>query len=55
MVEENIFYVFFFVCVVFFGMNVVLYYFGYQYGGRLINNCYIVEGFENMNIWCKYL
>lgn len=25
----------------------------YQYGGRLVNNCHICEGFEDMNIWVK--
>ena len=28
---------------------------GYAYAGRLVNNCKIMEGFEDMNIWCKLL
>ena len=27
----------------------------YSYSGRLVNNCRISEGFEDMNIWCKPL
>lgn len=27
----------------------------YSYTGRLVNNCRIGEGFEDMNIWCKKL
>lgn len=26
---------------------------GYQYSGRLINNCRMPEGWESLNIWCK--
>ncbi|ADM38148.1 putative beta-lysine N-acetyltransferase [Bacillus spizizenii] len=55
MAEENIFHVFSLARAASFGMNAVLYHSGYQYGGRLINNCYIAEGLENMNIWCKHL
>jgi beta-lysine N6-acetyltransferase len=28
---------------------------GYAYTGRLMNNCRIGKGFEDMNIWCKML
>ncbi|KKG14278.1 GNAT family acetyltransferase [Methanosarcina sp. 2.H.T.1A.6] len=28
---------------------------GYAYTGRLVNNCRIEKGFEDMNIWCKRL
>ncbi|MGD6815883.1 putative beta-lysine N-acetyltransferase [Metabacillus sp. 84] len=38
-----------------FGMNQSLYQCGYRYGGRLINNCYISEDLENMNLWWKDL
>jgi putative beta-lysine N-acetyltransferase len=38
-----------------FGMNVVLSKRGYQYSGRHINNCRIMNGFEDMNIWVKRL
>ncbi|MCY7783859.1 MULTISPECIES: putative beta-lysine N-acetyltransferase [unclassified Bacillus (in: firmicutes)] len=55
MAEKEIFHVFSLARAASFGMNAVLYHSGYQYGGRLINNCYIAEGLENMNIWCKHL
>lgn len=35
------------------GINAVLKKLGYAYGGRLINNCTICGGFENMNLWTK--
>jgi len=38
-----------------FGMNAVLYQLGYSYRGRLINNCFIFEYLENMNMWVKDL
>jgi hypothetical protein len=38
-----------------FGMNAVLHGLDYQYRGRLINNCYIFEKLENMNMWVKDL
>ncbi|MED0799942.1 putative beta-lysine N-acetyltransferase [Bacillus inaquosorum] len=55
MAEKDIFHVFSLARAASSGMNAVLYHSGYQYGGRLINNCYIAEGLENMNIWCKHL
>lgn len=38
-----------------FGMNAVLHQLGYSYRGRLINNCYIYDKLENMNMWVKDL
>lgn len=38
-----------------FGMNIVLSKNDYQYSGRHINNCMIMDGFEDMNIWVKQL
>jgi len=38
-----------------FGMNASLYQLGYQYRGRLMNNCYIYDKLENMNVWVKKL
>lgn len=35
------------------GMNRVFYRLGYEYTGRLINNCDISGAFEDMNIWVK--
>jgi beta-lysine N6-acetyltransferase len=37
------------------GINISLSKLGYDYMGRLINNCNICGGFEDMNIWCKKL
>ncbi|MFL8937088.1 putative beta-lysine N-acetyltransferase [Rossellomorea oryzaecorticis] len=38
-----------------FGMNAAFHQLGYQYGGRLANNCYIYDKLEDMNIWEKDL
>jgi beta-lysine N6-acetyltransferase len=38
-----------------FGMNAVLYQLGYAYRGRLMNNVYIYDKLENMNMWVKNL
>ena len=38
-----------------FGMNYVLKKAGYERTGKLINNCYICNDFENMTVWCKTL
>lgn len=38
-----------------FGINTAFASLGYTYTGRLVNNCRIGEGFEDMNIWCKML
>lgn len=38
-----------------FGMNAALYQLGYQYNGRLTNNCYIFDKLEDMNVWVKDL
>jgi len=37
------------------GMNVTAAKMGYRYRGRLINNCKIFSGYEDMNIWVKPL
>jgi len=37
------------------GINISLSKLDYDYTGRLINNCNICGGFEDMNIWCKKL
>jgi beta-lysine N6-acetyltransferase len=34
------------------GMNCSFKKLGYQYTGRLINNCRMPEGWESMNVWC---
>lgn len=38
-----------------FGMNAAFYQLGYQYRGRLLNNCLIFAELENMNLWVKDL
>jgi putative beta-lysine N-acetyltransferase len=38
-----------------FGMNAAFYQLGYQYTGRLTNNCYIFDKLEDMNVWVKDL
>jgi len=37
------------------GINTAFASHGYAYTGRLVNNCRIETGFEDMNIWCKML
>jgi putative beta-lysine N-acetyltransferase len=37
------------------GMNRVFYRLGYEYSGRLVNNCDIYGEYEDMNIWVKHL
>lgn len=37
------------------GINAAFASLGYAYTGRLVNNCKIGNGFEDMNIWCKIL
>ena len=37
------------------GINMVLSAAGYRWYGRLINNCRICSGFEDMNIWQKFI
>lgn len=36
-----------------FGMNKAFYNLGFSYSGKLINNCHIYSGIENMNVWYK--
>jgi beta-lysine N6-acetyltransferase len=38
-----------------FGMNAVFHQLGYSYRGRLINNCFIYDKLEDMNLWVKDL
>ncbi|WP_456274337.1 putative beta-lysine N-acetyltransferase [Bacillus sp. AK031] len=38
-----------------FGMNAAFKQLGYHYGGRLVNNCYILDKIEDMNVWWKDL
>ncbi|MDY9928043.1 MAG: putative beta-lysine N-acetyltransferase [Methanosarcina sp.] len=38
-----------------YGINTAFASLGYAYTGRLVNNCRIGRGFEDMNIWCKML
>jgi len=36
-----------------YGMNAAFYGLGYEYKGRLANNCYIFDKLEDMNMWVK--
>ncbi|MDG4656974.1 putative beta-lysine N-acetyltransferase [Ectobacillus antri] len=36
-----------------YGMNAAFWKLGYQYRGRLVNNCYIFDKLEDMNVWVK--
>lgn len=36
-----------------YSMNKAFAQLGYTYGGRLVNNCFIYSGIENMNVWYK--
>ncbi|MCP3738896.1 putative beta-lysine N-acetyltransferase [Rossellomorea sp. BNER] len=38
-----------------FGMNAAFHQLDYRYRGRLVNNCYIFDKMEDMNIWVKDL
>ncbi|MBM6619376.1 putative beta-lysine N-acetyltransferase [Bacillus sp. RD4P76] len=38
-----------------FGMNASLKQLGYKYKGRMMNNCYIYDKLEDMNVWVKDL
>jgi len=38
-----------------FGMNMVFYQLGYEFMGRLVNNCDIFGAYEDMNIWVRSL
>lgn len=53
--SERIFSVFSIARALSFGMNKAFYQLGYQYNGRLTNNCYIFDKLEDMNVWVKDL
>jgi beta-lysine N6-acetyltransferase len=36
-----------------YSMNKVFYQLGYTYSGRMVNNCYVYSGIEDMNVWYK--
>lgn len=38
-----------------YGMNACFYQLGYKYTGRMLNNCYIYDKLEDMNVWVKDL
>ncbi|MBP0726450.1 putative beta-lysine N-acetyltransferase [Bacillus sp. RG28] len=38
-----------------YGMNAAFYQLGYEYTGRMANNCYIFDKIEDMNVWVKDL
>jgi len=37
-----------------FGMNKVFHQLGYQFGGKMVKNCMIYSGMEDMNVWYKF-
>ncbi|WP_409301195.1 putative beta-lysine N-acetyltransferase [Peribacillus sp. SCS-155] len=37
-----------------FGMNAAFHQLGYEYSGRLANNCFIFDKLEDMNVWVKH-
>ncbi|MFC0470853.1 putative beta-lysine N-acetyltransferase [Halalkalibacter kiskunsagensis] len=53
--NEQIFYAFSIARSLSFGMNAVFYQLGYDYTGRMTNNCYIYNKLEDMNVWVKDL
>lgn len=53
--KKGIYYLFSLTRAISPGMNITTAKHGYQYRGRLVNNCIISTGFEDMNIWCKPL
>jgi putative beta-lysine N-acetyltransferase len=55
MTERGIYYLYTLTRAQSAGMNVTAAKQGYRYRGRLINNCTIFSGYEDMNIWVKPL
>nr|WP_184524417.1 putative beta-lysine N-acetyltransferase [Bacillus benzoevorans] len=55
LVEQGIFCAYSIARAQSFGMNAVLHQLGFEYRGRLLNNCYIYDKLENMNMWIKDL
>lgn len=55
LVHEGIYYAYSLARALSFGMNAALHQLGYSYRGRLMNNCYIFDKLENMNVWVKDL
>lgn len=53
--NEQIFCVFSIARSLSFGMNAAFYQLGYEYRGRMANNCYIYHALEDMNVWVKDL
>jgi putative beta-lysine N-acetyltransferase len=53
--EQGIYYLFSLTRSLSPGMNLTTARHGYSYRGRLVNNCDIYSGFEDMNIWVKPL
>lgn len=55
MLEKGVFYLYTLTRAQSHGMNITAAKQGYRYRGRLVNNCTIFSGFEDMNIWVKPL
>lgn len=55
LMKKNIYCVYSLSRALSFGMNAVFRQLGYEYTGRLSNNCYIFDKMEDMNLWVKDL
>ncbi|WP_416827838.1 putative beta-lysine N-acetyltransferase [Ectobacillus polymachus] len=55
LVHKSIFCIFSIARSLSYGINATFQQLGYQYQGRLTNNCYIYDKLEDMNVWVKDL
>jgi beta-lysine N6-acetyltransferase len=55
LVQNRIYHVYSIARALSYGMNSCFYQLGYTYSGRLVNNCYIFDKLEDMNVWVKDL
>ncbi|WP_078546348.1 putative beta-lysine N-acetyltransferase [Litchfieldia alkalitelluris] len=55
LIKQSIFYPYSIARSLSYGMNSCFYQLGYKYSGRLVNNCYIFDKLEDMNVWVKDL
>lgn len=55
LMNQHIYHVYSIARALSFGMNKCLHQLGYTYSGRLMNNCYIFNKLEDMNVWVRDL
>ncbi|WP_209122222.1 putative beta-lysine N-acetyltransferase [Alkalihalobacillus sp. BA299] len=55
LINRNVYYAYSLTRALSAGMNVTIKRLGYEYGGKLINNCIISTGYEDMCVWSKPL